>query len=340
MQRSFMRLALAIGCIGAVGSVDAVHAQEFRLRWGHYLGNYTFLDVEKQFAKNVEARTNGRVKIDITFAGGLGKGNELLPLAGRGAIDMASIAPGYYAQRLPFWKAYQLPFVFPSPKKAMDISAASYQELPVFKEELDRNGVVFLFQQPLGEYFLTGKSPDCDTMAGLKGKKIRSFGADVPKLHSAVGAVPVSVGVGAVYEALQRGSLDYSFLNRGNITSNRLYEPGKYSCGPIMSIAGHLIVVGKRTWNKLPDDIKTIMIDEGQKSGKEYISWIDAAESKAQTDAEAKGAVFKPFKPGEMEKWRKTAPDLLQEWADSMKSKGMGDKASEVAAFWKSKIAK
>lgn len=337
MHTNLLRLLGVASLVGGL-SATAVQAQEFKLRWGHYLGNSPFLQVEKDYAKNVEKRTNGRVKIDITFAGGLGKGNELMPLVGRGAIDMAAVVPGYYADRLLFWKAYQIPFIFGSPKQAMEISASSYQKLPVFKEELDKMNIQFLFHQPLGQYYLTGKSPDCDTVAGLKGKKIRSFGADIPKLHNAVGAVPVSVSVGSVYEALQRGSLDYSFLNRGNILSNRLYEPGKYSCGPIMSITGHLIVIGKRAWAKLPDDIKKIMVEEGVKSGKEYISWIDAAETKAQKDAEAKGAVYKSFKPGEMAKWRKAAPDLLQGWVDSMKKLGQGAKAEEVAKYWKSQM--
>jgi TRAP-type C4-dicarboxylate transport system substrate-binding protein len=336
MPKSISYILSAAGLVGAMVFAGSASAQEFRLRWGHYLGNSPFVQVEKDYAANVEKATNGRVKIDITFAGGLGKGNELMPLAGRGAIDMASVVPGYYADRLLFWKAYQIPFIFNSPKQAMEISAASYNKLGVFKEELDKQNIQFLFHQPLGEYYLTGKDPNCDNVAGLNGKKIRSFGADIPKLHNAVGAVPVSVGVGSVYEALQRGSLDYSFLNRGNILSNRLYEPGKYSCGPIMSITGHLIVIGKRTWARLPDDIKKIMVEEGVKSGQEYIKWIDAAEKKAQADAEAQGAVFKPFKAEEMAKWREMAPDMLQSWVDSMKELGNGDKAEEVAKFWKS----
>lgn len=329
---------IAAGSISAVAFSGSANAQDIKLRWGHYLGNSPFVQVEKDFAATIEKRTNGKVKIEMTFAGGLGKGNELLQLAGRGAVDMASVAPGYYPDRLPFWKAYQIPFVFPNAKKAIEIVYSSYKKLPVFKQELDTANVQYLFQQPLGEYYLTGKSPDCDTVAGLKGKKIRSFGADVPKLHGAVGAVPVSVGVGAVYEALQRGSLDYSFLNAGNIYSNRLYEPGKYSCGPIMTIAGHLIVVGKRAWAKLPADVQKIFMEEAAKSGQAYIDWISTAEAKAIKDAQAKGAVFKPFKAGEMEKWRKAAPDLLAGWVEAMGKQGKGKEAAEVAAYWKSQI--
>ena len=334
MQKRFL-LRVAVATVALTAWAGMANAEaEFKLRWGHYLGNSSFLELEKAFAKKVETRTNGRVKIDMTFAGGLGKGNELLNLAGRGAIDMAAVVPGYYAKQLPFYKAFQIPFVFDDPKQAIEISVRSYQELPVFKAELDKQNVHFLFHQPLGVYYMTGPSPNCDTVAGLKGKKIRSFGGDIPKIHGAVGAVPVSVGVTQVYEALQRGSLDYSFLNAGNILSNRLYEPGKYSCGPIMAIAGHLLVVGNKTWDKLPKDIQDVFTAAAKESQQEYIDFVDNHEAAAAAKIKEAGGVFKPFPDAEMKKWRAAAPDLLATWVEGMKERGRGDEAAQVAKSW------
>jgi len=327
-----------LAALAVLAAATTAPAQEFTLRWGHYLGKGPFLEIEQKFAEAIEERTGGRVKIDITFAGGLGKGGEVLTLAGRGAIDMASVVPGYYADRLLFWKAYQIPFIFNSPRQAMEISAASYQALPVFREELDKFNVHFLFHQPLGSYFMTGPDGNCDNLAGLKGKKIRSFGADIPKMFEAIGAVPVSVGFGDIYEAVQRGTLDYSFINLGNINAIKVYEPGKYSCGPAMSITGHLLVIGKKTWDSLPADIQAIMTEEGLKAGKAYIDAIDAAEVAAGEAMIAKGAVIKPMAEGEMAKWTAAAPDMLQDWVDARTADGEGERANEVAAFWRSKI--
>ena len=121
MKTSFSRLLKLTVLAGAFAGVSfAASAQEFKLRWGHYLPNSPFVQVEKDFAKKIEERTNGRVKIDITFAGGLGKGNEVALLAGRGAIDMASVAMGYYPDQLLFWKAYQIPFIFDDPVQAIN----------------------------------------------------------------------------------------------------------------------------------------------------------------------------------------------------------------------------
>ena len=316
-------------------SAGIATAQEFKLRWGHYLPNSGFVQVEKDFAAAIEERTGGRVKIEITFAGGLGKGPEVALLAGRGAIDMASVAPGYYPDQLLFWKAYQIPFVFDEPKQAISILRKSFKDFPVFKEETDKINVNYLFHQPLGGYYLTGPSPDCTSVAALEGKKIRSFGADVPKMHNSIGAVPVTVQPTEVYEALQRGTIDYSFINAGNIESLRLYEPGKYNCGTIMTITGHLIVIGKRTWDRLPADIQEIFMDQAQKSQQDYLDWLETGTADSIAKIKEGGGEFKDFPASELAKWKDATPDLLGEWAASMADRGMGDQAKEVEAAWR-----
>lgn len=337
----FIPILKAAAFLGAITTATAANAEaEFKLRWGHYLPNTPFVQTEKDFAEAVKERTNGRVEIEITFAGGLGKGNELMTLAGRGAIDMASVVPGYHPDQLLFWKAYQIPFIFSSPRQAMEISAAAYKELPVFQEELDKFRIKFLFHQPLGSYYMSGPDGNCDTTESLKGKKIRSFGADIPKIFEAVGAVPVSVGFGDIYEAVQRGTIDYSFINLGNINAIKVHEVGKFSCGPAMSITGHLIVIGQKVWDGLPADIQKIMIEEAEKAGVAYIADIEKSEEAAGKAMEAAGAVIKPMKDGEMAKWQAAAPDMLQSWVDDRTADGEGEKAEAVAKFWKSKMAK
>ena len=73
MRVTTRRLLTTAAAIGALGLAGSAQAQEFKLRWGHYLGNSPFLQVEKDYAKRIGERTKDRVKIDMTFAGGLGK---------------------------------------------------------------------------------------------------------------------------------------------------------------------------------------------------------------------------------------------------------------------------
>src|SRR5690606_24337304 len=203
--RSMKRFVLGGISLAAALIASAAQAQEFRLNWGHYLNNSPFIQIEQEFAAAVEKRSNGRVAFNIVYSSGLGRGEELLTLAGRGAIDMAAIVPGYYADQLLFAKTMQIPFVFRSPGEAIKIANYSYENIPAFAEEMSRLGVRRLFHQPLGSYYFTGKTDDCKSLDGLNGKKVRTFGADIPKMMTALGAVPVTLQPGDLYEALERG---------------------------------------------------------------------------------------------------------------------------------------
>ena len=333
-------LSTLVGALSFAVAGGAFAQAQYQLRWGHYLADSPFVQIEKEFAAKIEKRTNGRVKIDITFAGGLGKGTELLMLESRGAIDMASTAPGYNPDQLLYWRAFQLPFVFKTSKQAMYVLGKVEKEFPIYKQEMDKIGVVWLFQQPLGEYYMSGPSPDCNSVEKLRGKKIRSFGADIPKAFSAIGAVPVTVAPGAIYEALQHGNLDYSFINAGNIQAYKLYEVAKYNCGPVMAITGHNVTIGKRTWNRLPADIQKIFLDQASKTQQEYLAWVGDYEAKAVKSIEAQGGVFTAFPADQLAKWKAAAPDFLAEWEKATAAAtGDSETPKKVAARWRQLLA-
>ena len=341
MKRSAaFALSMFAGALSLAVAGTAFAQAKFQLRWGHYLADGPFVQLEKDYAAKIEKRTNGQVKITITFAGGLGKGEELLMLTSRGAIDMTATAPGYNPDQLRYWRAFQTPLTFTTTQQAMMVLAKVYEEFPIYAQEMDRVGVVWLFQQPLGEYFLSGPSPDCASVAALKGKKIRSFGADIPKAFSAIGAVPVTVAPTAIYEALQHGTLDFSFLNPGNIQQYRLVEVGKHHCGPVMAITGHNVTIGKRTWARLPPDIQKIMLEEGRQTMKDYLAWVGEFEAKAAASIKAQGGTFVPFPADELKKWKAVSPDFLAEWEKATAAAtGDAETPKKVAARWRQLIA-
>lgn len=331
---SFLGLTAAVALTGS-----AAMSQEFRLNFGHYLSNSPFVEVEQNFAKRVEERTEGRVKINIVYSGGLGKDSELLGLVGRGAIDMAAIVPGYYGDQLLYSKALQTPFVFNSPAQAIEIADYSYAELEPFKAEAERLGIHRLFHQPVDSYYLTGKSDACQSLDGLAGKKIRTFGSLIPHMMSAVGATPVTVPPGDLYEAVDRGTIDYSFVNLGNVNAYRLYEAGQYSCGPAMSIAGHMVVLSNRTWQRLPEDIQAIIMEESKTAQQEYVAWVDSMVQASAENIKANGGEIIPLSDETLAEWKDKTPDLLQLWVEELDGRGEGDGAAEVARVWRERTS-
>lgn len=332
---SFLRTTFA-ALLGLTLASAALAQPKYLLRWGHYLPDSPFLQVEKDFAAKIEKRTNGQVKIEITYAGGLGKDSELLMLTGRGAIDMTSTAPGYNPDQLRYWRAFQLPLLFTSTKQVIDLLETVVAEMPIYKQEMDRVGVVWLFQQPLDQFYMSGANADCSTLATLRGKKVRSFGADIPKAFTAIGAVPVSVPATDVYEALKSGNLDYSFINVGNIKALKLYEVSKTHCGPVMAMSGTNIVISKRTWDRLTPEIQEIFREEARATQRDYVNWTLGFEAKALVDIKAKGGTLVPISPEELKKWRALAPDFLAEWEKATAlATGDAETPKKVAARWR-----
>ena len=340
-RRIPLLLSALVGALGLAVAGAAFAQAPMQLRWGHYLADGPFVQLEKEFAAKIEKRTNGRVKIAMTFAGGLGKDTELLMLVSKGAIDMTSTAPGYNPDQLRYWRAFQTPFLFQTSKQAMDVLVKVIDEFPVYRQEFDRIGVVWLFQQPLGEYYMTGPSPDCLSVEKLRGKKVRSFGADIPKAFSAIGAVPVTVAPPAIYEALQHRNLDYSFINAGNMQQYKLHEVGKYSCGPMMAITGHNITISKRTWSRLSAADQKIFVDQARETMAEYLAWVGDFEAKAVSNMKAQGAVFTPFPAAELKKWQATTPDFLADWEKATAAAtGDAETPRKVAARWRELLSK
>ncbi len=341
MKRKLPMLLSVFGCALGLAAGEAGAQAKYNLRWGHYLADGPFVQLEKDFASTIEKRTNGQVKITITFAEGLGKTSELLVLTAKGAIDMTATAPGYNPDQLQYWRAFQTPLVFTSSKQAMDVLQTVVKEFPIYNQEMDRAGVVWLFQQPLGEYYLSGPSPECDGVAKLKGKKVRSFGADIPKAFSAIGAVPVTVPPTGIYEALQHGTLDYSFINAGNIQQYRLVEVGKHHCGPVMALTGHNVTMSKRTWARLPKDIQSIFREQSAKTMQDYLAWVGDFEKKAVENIKSKGGTFVPFPAAELKKWKAVSPDFLDAWekATAAATKD-AETPKKVAARWRQLLAK
>lgn len=340
MKRKLPLLLSVFGCALAVAAGDAAAQAKFNLRWGHYLADSPFIQLEKDFVAAIEKRTNGQVKINITFAQGLGKTTELLTLTAKGAIDMTATAPGYNPDQLHYWRAFQLPLTFETSKQAMYVLGKVVNEFPVYNQEMDKAGVVWLFQQPLGEYYMGGPKAECDALAKLKGKKIRSFGADIPKAFTAIGAVPVTVAPTDIYEALQHGTLDYSFINPGNSVAFKLAEVGKTNCGPVMAITGHNITISKRTWARLPKDVQQVFRDQSAKTAQDYLAWVGEYEAKAVSTMKSQGASFVPFPADELKKWRSSAPDFLAAWEqDTAKATKDAAMPKKVAARWRQLLA-
>ncbi|MCF8062642.1 MAG: TRAP transporter substrate-binding protein DctP, partial [Deltaproteobacteria bacterium] len=160
------------------------------------------------WAQEVEKRTNGRVKVEIGWSQAFGTVAEMPDLVRTGAVQMAALAPGYYAKQMPLWNVLSaMPFVTYDPEVTCRVTWELYDTFPAMKEELVKNNVKMLYVGVLNPYkFLSKKA--IRSLDDMKGLKIRSWGTMLPWAMKTVDAVPVSISVADAYDAFSRGTID------------------------------------------------------------------------------------------------------------------------------------
>src|SRR5215216_2881213 len=90
------------------------HAQPVTLKFSHFLGPTSFFqnDVAEPFARDLEARSGGRAKVEIyNAASPLGKPTEQASQVKSGAVDIALGLRGAEGDKFPGSSIIELPFV-------------------------------------------------------------------------------------------------------------------------------------------------------------------------------------------------------------------------------------
>jgi TRAP-type C4-dicarboxylate transport system substrate-binding protein len=127
------------------------------------------------------------------------------------------------------------------------------------------------------------------TPAGdLQGYKIRGNPTYIPVLQM-LGATMVTLPPNEVYTALDKGVVDgFAWLGYGVIES-RLYEPSKYLLRPGFGYNAQVVLVNLNTWNRLPEEDRKILIEEGEKAAAHWLKESSRLIAEEEQNLKAKG---------------------------------------------------
>jgi TRAP-type C4-dicarboxylate transport system substrate-binding protein len=205
------------------------------------------------WAKFVEEKSNGRVKIQNFHGGSLSKLRDVWEGTLGGMWDMATWVPTYKYNSFIGSLIAELPFLFPDNVTATNIMRSFIEKWTL--EEFKDVKIAAFFCSDL--YALWSKKK-ITKIEDFKGMKLRVPGRGWKKVLEAWGATPVSISSGDLYMALDGGTVDgmlYSITGGGG---RRFLEVSAYvSKLNAQSILG-AVVMNKNTWNRLPKDIQTL----------------------------------------------------------------------------------
>ena len=217
-------------------------AQPITLKFSHFLGPTSFfqVDVVEPWAKELEAKTNGKVKVEIyDGTSPVGKVTEQASKAQAGAVDIALGLRGAEGDRFPGSSIIELPFLVPSAALGSHALWTLYKDGALADEYKDYK-VLALFVHNPGLIHTTSKR--VVTPSDLKGLRLRAPNKTVAAALEHVGAVPVVLQVDDVMPAVKEGRIEGIVTNWGNPLAGlqRLHEvPHRYAVLHVGLFRGH-----------------------------------------------------------------------------------------------------
>jgi TRAP-type C4-dicarboxylate transport system substrate-binding protein len=275
-----------------------------------------------EWAKEIETRTNGRVKITVFYGGTLSPADKSYDGVVKGISDIACSAPSYTKGRFPLTEAVEQNIGSKSIFMASVVTKMANEFYNRFKpKEFDDVKVMFFFCP--GGQFLHTKKP-VNNLEDLKGIKIRSNGVSASTLK-ALGGVPVVTPMGESYETVSRGVAEGVWCPLEALQSWKLGELVKYSteCFGASNTSSMFVVMNKDKWNALAPDLQKII----EKVNEEWIEKTGRGWEKLDSIARdfllGSGHKFISLSEEEQEKWRKGVRPLLDDYVNNMKAKSL-----------------
>lgn len=320
------------GCGGqktSDASKDGAKAQDqqvIKLKMGDHMPVSHFLSsaIAKDYIDRVEKISNGKVKIDYYPAEQLGKQKDMLNLVNQGMIDIGFVTPSFLAGQLPLNTVMMLPS-YSTAAEGSEI----YQRLAygVLIDEFKKYNARPVFVYALPQYNVGTSKKPVNTIADLKGLKMKTSGGLYDKMAELVGMIPVVVTSNELYESMQRGIVDGALHYFIGVKGYRLQELEKYhTAGASFGGFPCAYIINEKKWQQLPQDVQKILLQAGQESNKFAGQAIDKQEQELIKEFEKGGMKIKNLTPEEKKQWKEPFKDIATLWIDDVEKKGASGK--------------
>ncbi|WP_171904611.1 C4-dicarboxylate TRAP transporter substrate-binding protein [Sporolituus thermophilus] len=254
-----------------------------------------------EFKKGVEARTNGKVKVELYPNGVLGNDEDLLQQAMMGGNVAVNSDAGRLGVWVPEIGILLAPYLTDSVPEMQKLVKSDLVKKWTTDLSQKKGLTVLSFNYYTGSRNLVTKKP-INGPEDLDGLKIRTPGAPVwQETVKAMGASPVVLPWTETYPAFEQGVIDGAEAQDPATYGARLYEVGKY-----ITKTGHIqlwncLVVGTKWFEQLPKEYQQILIEESVKAGDFTTNKLLSGQKELEAKMAAAGAVIKeidtkPFK--------------------------------------------
>jgi TRAP-type C4-dicarboxylate transport system substrate-binding protein len=205
-----------------------------------------------RFVKAVEVASKGDITFKVFAGGEMVKQQFVSTAVPQGTVDISLTTLDTWSGRIPEVSATVSPLWPYSMQMARDDFLPGKPIFEYYNKRLQENGAVLLTLFDIGSPVLSSRARIIKP-EDIAGKTIRTYSKGASELLQAVGASPVTMGVGDVYSALQRGAVEGALGGIQGAVGLKHYEVTKYVMVPngLFGTLVHAYVMNKAKWDSM-----------------------------------------------------------------------------------------
>jgi len=266
-RRNFLAAGAAGTALSVASPFVSVHAAPLTMRFAHFAAEDHPANIAaRQFARNVESRTSGEIRINIFANNALGGPPEQAQQIKLGTVDMGLPTQGQLDKYDTAFAAVELPFVWDNPQHAFRVLDGPVMEwlVPLAAKQ----GFILLSNWEYGFRNVTNIVRPINTPDDIKGLKLRT----PPELQiqasmEALGATVQTIAFPELYLALSQKVVDGEENPIAVIYFNKFYEIQKHLAMTRHIYNNMIHTVSALAWGKLNPAQQAICREESASAG-------------------------------------------------------------------------
>jgi tripartite ATP-independent transporter DctP family solute receptor len=209
----------------------------------------------QEFARLVEAKTKGHLKVELFPNSTLYNENEEIQALQDGNVQMVAPSFSNISELSPEWNVMDLPFAFPNDEAINDAFQGEIGRIMFSK--LESKGIIGLGFWGNGFKQMTSNKGPLIHPGDFRGLRIRILPSQVIESQfRTLEAKTFPIPFNQTYRSMENNSVDGGENSISNIYTKKFYQVQKYLTISNHGYLGYGVLMNKSFWNKLPEEIK------------------------------------------------------------------------------------
>ena len=315
-------LTLTLSSLRAAESIRliAVDSDSSSSLWVRVFLEHFIPEIDRRLA----ATDNYVIDWNPAFGGTLAKPRGVLTTLQYDLADIGIVTTPYHPDKLPF---YSLPYITPFVSNDIGLISRTMTDLtnkyPQVKSAWRDYNLFYLTSAGSIDTYNIVLTDPVQSIADLQGTKVGGVGLALLFLQGS-GAVGVSSALPDWYNNMATGLMSGAVVWPEAAAAYRLYEVAPYMLDiQFGGAASKAIVVNRRTWNRLPEEVQIVIQDVANDYRDELARETDRISSSALEIFVEQGGVIIPVSENQRQVWASNLPDLAGDWVRVMEEAGL-----------------